>query len=312
MKHLPQYKEEIDFRDLLTSPRRLFGFSFLYFLGLLIAVGVMYAWNLNAIGKNNSVPLVLTDSSAFVEDIPMQLPSILPPVDVNAVARPTPESVSHGKELFKGNCASCHGETGAGDGPSGLMLNPRPRNFHQAAGWTNGAKVSEIYRTLQEGIVKNGMASFSYLPPKDRFALIHVVRSFHPSPPADTEQEIAQIETTYQLSKGNVIPAQIPVREAMKHLVSETQQENEAIASRVAGIARRTADPGAVLFARTVSHPNRFLHALAAKREALASDDEFIRVVSSNPAALGARPAVAALSLQEWALLRQFVAGEVH
>jgi mono/diheme cytochrome c family protein len=312
MKQLPHYKDEMDFRDLLKNPRRLFGFSYLYFLGLLIVVGVLYAWNLNAIGKNSAVPLVLTDSSAFVQDIPMQLPSVLPPVDVKAVARPTPELIARGRDLFKGNCASCHGETGSGDGPTGLALNPRPRNFHQATGWTNGAKVSEIYRTLQEGIIKNGMASFSYLPPGDRFALIHLVRSFHPSPPADTDQEIAQLETTYQLSKGSVVSAQIPVRDAMKHLVAEKKQENEAIASRVAAIGRRSADPGAALFARAVIDPDRFLHAFAVKREALASDDEFIRVVTSNPTALGVRPAAAAYSLREWALLRQFVTGEVR
>jgi mono/diheme cytochrome c family protein len=312
MKQSHQYKEEIDFRDLLKNPWRLFGFGFLYFLGLLMFVGVLYAWNLNAIGKNSVVPLVLTDSSAFVQDIPMQLPSVLPPVDVNAVAHPTPELISRGRELFKGNCASCHGENGSGDGPAGMTLNPKPRNFHQATGWTNGAKVSEIYRTLQEGIIKNGMASFSYLPPVDRFALIHFVRSFHPSPPADADQEIALLETTYQLSKGSVVSAQVPVKEAIKHLVAENRQENDAVASRAASIGRNSAVPGAALFARVVTQPERFLHAFTVKREALASDDEFIRVVTSNPTSLGVRPVVDGFSAQEWTLLRQFVASEVR
>ena len=34
-----------------------------------------------------------------------------------------------GKGPFSVNCASCHGETGKGDGPVGAALDPRPRDF---------------------------------------------------------------------------------------------------------------------------------------------------------------------------------------
>jgi mono/diheme cytochrome c family protein len=312
MKQLPHYKEEIDFRDLLRNPRKWFGFSYIYFFVLFLIVGMMYAWNLNAIGKNSAIPLVLADSSAFVQDIPMQSPSVLPPVDVNVAARPAAEIIARGRDLFKGNCASCHGDNGAGDGPAGLLLNPRPRNFHQATGWTNGARVSEIYRTLQEGIIRNGMASYSYLPPADRFALIHVVRSFHPSPPVDSEQEIALLETTYQLSKGSVVSAQIPVKDAMKRLVAEAKPERDRVASRTAGLMQQGAGPGAVLVARCVANPERFLGACRSRREALASTEEFIRVVSSDPSDFGVRPGIVALSLQEWSVLHQFAMAEVQ
>jgi len=43
-------------------------------------------------------------------------------------------------------------------------------------------------RTLEEGIVRNGMASYNYLPPADRIALAHVVRSFMPAAPVDTKE----------------------------------------------------------------------------------------------------------------------------
>lgn len=38
----------------------------------------------------------------------------------------TPASIARGKKLYAANCASCHGATGAGDGPAGKMLNPKP------------------------------------------------------------------------------------------------------------------------------------------------------------------------------------------
>jgi mono/diheme cytochrome c family protein len=312
MEQSPQFKEEMDFRDLLRSPRKLFGFSYVYFFKLFLALGVLYVWNLNDMGKNTIIPLVLSDSSAFVQDIPMQSPSVLPPVDVRLVAQPTAQLTMRGRDLFKSNCASCHGDNGLGDGPAGVVLNPRPRNFHQAAGWTNGAKVSEIYKTLQEGIVKNGMASYSYLPPADRFALIHFVRSFHPSAPADAEQDIALLETTYQLSKGSVVPAQIPIKEAMRHIAAEQKPRIDLLAARAAGVRAARTDPGAVLFERFVSNPAKLLAACTARRETIVSAEDFVRIVSTDPPAVGVRPAVVSLDAHDWSVFHQFVLAEVR
>ena len=307
----PHFKEEIDFRDLLRYPRKLFGFSFVLFFILFITVGMLYLRNLNDIGKNDSIPLVLEDSSAFIRDIPMQSPSVLPPVDVKQVAVPNADLLARGRDLFKANCSSCHGENGMGDGPAGVVLNPKPRNFHQATGWTNGAKISEIYRTLQEGIIRNGMASYSYLPPADRFALIHVVRSFNPSPPVDTPEEIAGLETTYQLSRGSVVMAHIPVRDAMRRIADESAPGIDSLQSRRVQV-KSDQDPGAQLFARYVENPGRLLMACRSRRDAIASMEGFVHVVTANPVALGIRPSVSTIDAQQWSSLHHFVLAEVQ
>ena len=69
-----------------------------------------------------------------------------------------------GKDLYDQNCASCHGETGAGDGPAGASLNPKPRNYKApAADWKNGADLAGVTKTLKEGIPGTGMVAYGHL-----------------------------------------------------------------------------------------------------------------------------------------------------
>jgi mono/diheme cytochrome c family protein len=39
------------------------------------------------------------------------------------------EAADAGAEVFRINCATCHGPQGHGDGPAGQALDPRPRNL---------------------------------------------------------------------------------------------------------------------------------------------------------------------------------------
>jgi hypothetical protein len=307
MDRTPRYKDEIDFRELLRSPHRLFGYSYVYFLKLLLVLGILYAWHITDIGKNASMPVALKDSSAFVQDIPLHAASFLPPVDVRRAVIPNDSLLRAGRELFRANCASCHGENGQGDGPAGLMLNPKPRNFHVATGWTNGAKVTEIYRTLQEGIIRNGMASYNYLPPGDRFALIHLVRSFHPAPPADAEADVLMLETTYQLSKGSSIPAQIPVRNALQRVVAEGGPRVQSVSATVLRVMADAVTPGAALLRRVMADPTKAVTSLRAVAPATGTVDEFVRRVSADPGMLGLKPSVTRLRADEWTTLHQYV-----
>jgi mono/diheme cytochrome c family protein len=308
MDNGPDLKDEIDFRDLLRKPRNLFGYSYIYLVLILIVLGISYMENLTVIGKNSVTPMILSDSSAFVQDIPYQSARVLPPVDVMKVAAPASDLIDKGKALFQATCSSCHGENGEGDGPTAVTLNPKPRNFHLLTGWKNGSKIAQIYKTLHEGIPGSAMASFSYLPPLDRFELIHYVRSLSPGQPLDSQAELQGLETTYQLSKGSNTPGQIPVTKAVRII------ENE-----IAPVAAKTADlssfveglpksAGIVVFERVAHDKGRIFAGLLINRDStLQNLDRFIRSVSAEPTQLGFKEEVAHLSAAEWAALFQFM-----
>lgn len=100
------------------------------------------------------------------------------PVNVQALAEPTPELIAQGKSFYGTYCASCHGVEGYGDGPNGKGLNPAPRNFHEASStWTNGASVSQMWVTLDKGIAGSSMSSYAGYNAADRMAVIHYIRS---------------------------------------------------------------------------------------------------------------------------------------
>ena len=52
--------------------------------------------------------------------------------------------------IFATRCQTCHGPTGSGDGPASNGLNPRPRNFHDAA-WQASVSTEHITKIVQFG-----------------------------------------------------------------------------------------------------------------------------------------------------------------
>jgi mono/diheme cytochrome c family protein len=117
----------------------------------------------------------------------------------------TPELIARGRELFndakKGNCASCHGELGLGDGVAAFKLDDNgkkvsayiddwghpilPRNLRQGL-YRGGGRPIDIYRRIYAGINGGPMPAIGeskdaqgnlVVPPQDLWALVHFVRS---------------------------------------------------------------------------------------------------------------------------------------
>lgn len=73
-------------------------------------------------------------------------------VSASQVAAPTAAATpeAEASNIFRDRCAVCHGPQGGGDGPAGLALNPRPRNFRDAA-WQTAMTDAQIERSILEG-----------------------------------------------------------------------------------------------------------------------------------------------------------------
>ncbi len=66
---------------------------------------------------------------------------------------------SAGKELFKANCAPCHGESGKGDGPGGQVLPVKPANLGERI-TTGGYSDQYLFDVIAKGGASMGKSNF--------------------------------------------------------------------------------------------------------------------------------------------------------
>ncbi len=154
-------------------------------------------------------------------DYPAVRKQVIAPIDPKTVMAATPQLISQGRAIFTQTCATCHGLAGHGDGPGGKGLTPPPRNFASNAGWTNGTRMEDIFRTLTAGVKGTSMASYSYLTKKERMALVHYVQSLGAfDHRASDPKDRAALQDLFGTA-GETIPNRIPVRVAIDKLCQE-------------------------------------------------------------------------------------------
>jgi mono/diheme cytochrome c family protein len=86
-------------------------------------------------------------------------------------------------DIFDHVCAMCHGPNGRGDGPNGMSLNPRPRDYTDKA-WQKTVTDDELRKAILEGGPAVGKSAA--MPPNPNLrgkpevvdALVKIVRSY--------------------------------------------------------------------------------------------------------------------------------------
>ena len=301
MNNKNKIEDEIQFKDILKSPLRMFGWIYPYFFVVIFIVGLFYIKNLDLISLNEIPPAL---ESKSIPEIEMERGGMTPPVNLELISAPTNDLIQKGKELYEVNCLSCHGETGLGDGPAGLVMNPKPRNFLDTDEWTNGRTFSDAYKTLEEGILENGMAAYEIIPPEDRIAMIHYMRTFADFPEI-TDDEVTTLDMTYGLSMGRTTPNSIPVGLAMNAVASEMENLVDRVAYLVRYFENHPDEPGASLLESKSYNIEKSL-VIVETLDGSTSVDDFIIRVSSSPVELGFKAEVSKMSSNEWEELYQY------
>lgn len=296
-----QIKEKVE--EIKNSPGTIFGLVFPYFLIVGILIGLYFVSKIEFLSRQK-VPPVLRDT-VVVADLQMREAKTVPPVNLSEIKNATPQLLSEGETLYKSNCSSCHGETGAGGGPASAGLNPAPRNFTSPDGWKNGPKLSQIYTTLQEGIPGSAMVSYDYLLPEQKFALAHYIRTnFVPNPPEDSQSDLDALDATYNLSAGQQIPAQIPVAIAKTVIFRENEQylaKVEAALTKIESSANKN------LFSKVTNNGKVALMFLVKNFSNIESEQNFKKIVINNVNQNGFNGNIFNLSEQEWTELYKLI-----
>ena len=236
-------------------------------------------------------------------DAPPSKGKEIPPIDPETVLKPTPRLIARGEAVFKQHCSSCHGDTGRGDGPAAASLNPRPRDFTQAAAWKKGFHIPEIYETVSGGIQGTGMAAFDFLLPADRMALVHFVRSLGSFDHGqDDPAKIAALANRFR-TQAVRIPNRIPVRLAIRKMAGE-----QPPAPTFPLPARDEASAAAPLLRRVIADPERAMRTVAGTRRR-DDPDAVARAWAAGSPANGFAPAVASLSRAEWRTVTEALLG---
>ena len=290
---------------------KYFGIVYIIFFIILIAAGSSYISHLPVFTQEKLQidTLIFPKDTAFSQaELPLIKGTVSPPVDVFKLSNSTPGLVEKGKGLYSTNCASCHGEQGRGDGVAGAMMNPKPRNFTSLEGWTNGPKFTQIYITLQEGIVKRGMASYANLPPEDRIALIHYIHeTFTKNYPKNTDDELKELDKTYSLIQGAKLPNQIPVALAKEKILADKSAFDRRIDSIVSSVKNNKTDSGAVIFRSISNNLTRSITVLVLDSSWYNNEKSLVDIFISNPVQNGYKVRSYSLSQKELSLLQSYL-----
>jgi mono/diheme cytochrome c family protein len=95
------------------------------------------------------------------------------------------DTLNQGRDLYGKYCVSCHGETGAGDGPAARSLKFPPRDFRVAK--FSFAKEGELpahealVDRIRSGVPERGMPPWTGMREEDLSALADYIKTFSPA-----------------------------------------------------------------------------------------------------------------------------------
>ncbi len=302
-----EFKEKIEDikKQLKDNPARIFGLVYPYIFVAGIIIGILYIKNLNEVERTKLPPRMPDTTST--KEIKLIEPKFVPAIDLAAYVNPSKNILDKGKNLFNANCSSCHGVNGDGKGVASTGMIPPPRNFTSTENWKNGFKISQIYKTLEEGIPGSAMISFNFLTPSDRLAIIQYInKSFFTNKVELNESEIDELNNKYKLKDGVNIAGQIPVDAAIQILAEESQSQIELLKSVLEKLDNSDKQ-GKNVFLKVTSDKATALKILTTNLQWKKDQTLFENIIVNNINQNGFNGSVFSLSKDEWKDLFNFL-----
>ena len=134
------------------------------------------------------------------EEAQLPPPILTQVLDISSVGKYWEESdlmVQKGAEVYSIYCALCHGPQGKGDGLAGRGLKPPPRDFTQGQ-WKHGGSRIDLFKIITNGSEGTSMASFSHIPKKERWALVHFIRSLTQNKVQDQSSQVQEFAKSFE------------------------------------------------------------------------------------------------------------------
>lgn len=282
---------------------RFYGLIYIVVLTAFIGLGISYLNHITFFAANK---IVASEQETKISndggDIPLVKGSLSAPVDLKKISISTTESIEKGKTLYLNNCSSCHGNEGKGDGIAGASLNPKPRNFTVLTDWKNGFKVSQIYKTLHEGLTPTGMPAFASLTPEDKFAIIMFIRSLNPEYPSIIVEELDELDKTYSLSQGVKQPNQVPLKTAIQKMLNDKLTFEDKV-KKIDSLIISSNDSAAVLFKSFINNSMKALTVLASDSSWNNNEHKFVQIISTDPVNNGFKAEVGGITTNEASML---------
>ncbi|MBI4516575.1 MAG: c-type cytochrome [Deltaproteobacteria bacterium] len=123
-------------------------------------------------------------SATHTDDTSRPLPARWTPTEA---VPSSPELIKLGEQVYTKQCVACHGAKGDGEGEAAYLLYPKPRNFRTGrfrlvSTWEGMPTDEDLYLTISRGMPGSAMPSWGHLSEKERWGLVHYVKSLMEAP----------------------------------------------------------------------------------------------------------------------------------
>jgi mono/diheme cytochrome c family protein len=149
-------------------------------LALLVGVAALSAWTVGLGAQDHDHAAATAGQHEAGEHHHPEAAAVKNPV------KATPESVAAGKKLYDAQCATCHGESGKGDGKmaASITTGPKPSDLTDAS-WKHGSTDGEIFTLIRDGSKGTAMRGYAArMKPDDIWNVVNYLRTLGPKQPA--------------------------------------------------------------------------------------------------------------------------------